>query len=50
MVISHEPGRKGKILFRCWISPEELEFLLNSKHGEGINELLNKIKDRGDIV
>jgi hypothetical protein len=42
--------RQGMILFQIWVSPQELEFLLNSKDGEKINQLLNEIKDRKDIV
>ena len=42
--------RKGMILLRLWVSSEELEFLLSSTDGEKINQLLNDIKSRGDIV
>ena len=50
MVSGFENQRKGMILFRFWVSPEELEFLLTSQDGEKINQLLNDIKSRGDIV
>ena len=42
--------RNGMVLFRVWVSPQELEFLLESKDGEKINQLLNDIKSRGDII
>lgn len=42
--------RNGMVLFRIWIKPEELEFLLSSTDGEKINQLFNDIKSRGDIV
>ena len=48
--MAFENRRQGMILFRVWVSPEELEFLLNSIDGEKINQLLNDIKSRGDVV
>ena len=42
--------RRGMVLFKIWIKPEELEFLLTSKDGDKINQLLEDIKSRGDIV
>jgi hypothetical protein len=49
-MITTTKGRKGMVLLRLWTSPEELEFILTSTDGIKINELLNKIKERGDIV
>jgi hypothetical protein len=50
MVEEFKNRRKGMVLFKMWLTPEEVDFLLNSTDGKHINTLLNLVAARGDII
>jgi hypothetical protein len=42
-------GRKGKKLVGLWMTPEELEYFINSTNETIIFKIIQDIKERGDI-
>jgi hypothetical protein len=42
--------RLGMVLFRCWVSPDELQIILTSQNGEQVIKTIEEVRNRGDIV
>jgi len=41
--------KKDMVFLQMWLYPQEIEFLFSSTDGDRINQLLQTIRDRGDI-
>lgn len=48
--IDFKNRKKGMFFLQMWLYPEEMEFLFTSTDGEKLNQLLQSIRDRGDII